>query len=306
MLQAAAVRLMPQLVAVHWIALLDILIAAVVLYGCVRLVRGTRASQMVLGLLLLVAAFYLARWAGLIAPHWRPSPLLTYLVLGVLVLFQPEIRQGLAQLGRNSLFARIARPSQPRDTYEDVVLAAHYLSTHGTGALMVLERKTGLRTYIESGITLDARISYDLLLAIFRPGSPLHDGAAIVQGHRIAAAACFLPLAMGPKLSAQMGTRHRAALGISEETDAVAVVVSEASGEISLALGGQLESNLTAELLRERLAEIFHAFSPLAAGETTSFEIAGATSAASAPVRDRAASAASSRQPREARKALKR
>jgi len=143
-----------------------------------------------------------------------------------------------------------------------LVLALSYFSQHRIGALVALEREVGLRTYIESGVPLDARLSYDLLLAIFRPESPLHDGAAVIQGDRVAAAACFLPLSLNPMISTQLGTRHRAAIGVTEESDAVVVLVSEQTGAIALAAGGTIELNLTPEQLTARLATLFARFRP--------------------------------------------
>jgi diadenylate cyclase len=148
------------------------------------------------------------------------------------------------------------------DVYDDIVLAANLFSQNQTGALIVIEREIGLRTYIESGVALDARLSYDLLATIFRPSAPLHDGAVIVQRDRVAAAACFLPLSMNPVLSIQLGTRHRAAIGITEETDAVAVIVSEETGTISLAVAGTIERDLTVERLRERLSNLLQRYAP--------------------------------------------
>jgi diadenylate cyclase len=151
------------------------------------------------------------------------------------------------------------------DSYDDIVLAANLFSQHQTGALIVIEREIGLRTYVESGVAMDARLSYDLLATIFRPSAPLHDGAVIIQKDRLAAAACFLPLSMNPVLSTQMGTRHRAGIGITEETDAIAVIVSEESGAISMAVGGKIERDLTVEQLRERLSsELRRYMSPVA------------------------------------------
>jgi diadenylate cyclase len=146
--------------------------------------------------------------------------------------------------------------------YDDIVLAANLFSQNQTGALIVIEREIGLRTYIESGVPLDARLSYDLLATLFRPSAPLHDGAVIVQHDRIAAAACFLPLSMNPVLSTQLGTRHRAGIGITEETDAVAVIVSEETGTISLAVKGDIERDLTVERLRERLTQLLRRYAP--------------------------------------------
>jgi diadenylate cyclase len=148
------------------------------------------------------------------------------------------------------------------DVYDDIVLAANLFSQNQTGALIVIEREIGLRTYIESGVSLDARLSYDLLATVFRPSAPLHDGAVIVQRDRIAAAACFLPLSMNPILSTQLGTRHRAAIGITEETDAVAVIISEETGIISLAVAGSIERELTVERLRERLSVLLRRYAP--------------------------------------------
>ena len=152
--------------------------------------------------------------------------------------------------------------SSSADVYDDIVLAANLFSQNQTGALIVIEREIGLRTYIESGVALDARLSYDLLATIFRPSAPLHDGAVIVQRDRIAAAACFLPLSMNPILSTQLGTRHRAAIGITEETDAVAVIISEETGAISLAVAGNIDRDLTVERLRERLTTLLRRYAP--------------------------------------------
>src|SRR5690606_5833289 len=165
--------------------------------------------------------------------------------------FQQEIRRALARFGRNPLLGLTSRPSA-RHASGDAALAATTLAARRTGALIVFERRQGLRNYIENGIALDAAVSFDLLLNIFTPDTPLHDGAVVIQGDRIAAAACFLPLTSNPELSTEIGSRHRAALGISEETDAVALVVSEESGEISIAVGGRLEQNLEPRALTAR------------------------------------------------------
>jgi diadenylate cyclase len=180
------------------------------------------------------------------------SHLLPYVVFALIVVFQSEIRHVLSDVGRRVSFLRGTAPGG--DSYDDIVLAANLFSQHQTGALIVIEREIGLRTYIESGVAMDAKLSYDLLATIFRPSAPLHDGAAIIQKDRLAAAACFLPLSMNPVLSTQMGTRHRAGIGITEETDAIAVIVSEETGAISMAVGGKIERDLTAEQLRERLS----------------------------------------------------
>jgi diadenylate cyclase len=233
-----------------WIAL-DILLVALLIYQVLVMIRGTRAVPMLVGLLVVAITFYLARIGELTTLNWVVSNVLPYLVFALIVVFQSEIRHVLADLGRRlTLFSGSSADS---DSYDDIVLAANLFSQHQTGALIVIEREIGLRTHIESGVPLDARLSYDLLATVFRPSAPLHDGAVIVQKDRIAAAACFLPLSMNPLLSTQLGTRHRAGIGITEETDAIAVICSEETGAISLAIGGKIERDLTVEQLRERL-----------------------------------------------------
>ncbi|HET9409097.1 MAG TPA: diadenylate cyclase CdaA [Candidatus Sulfotelmatobacter sp.] len=231
---------------------LDILLVAAIIYQVLHLIRGTRAAPMLAGLAVIAIAFYLARIGELTTLNWLMSRLLPYVVFALIVVFQAEIRHLLADVGRRLSFIRSSNGDG--DSYDDIVLAANLFSQHQTGALIVIEREIGLRTHIESGVPLDARLSYDLLATIFRPSAPLHDGAVIVQRDRIAAAACFLPLSMNPMLSTQLGTRHRAGIGITEETDAIAVIVSEETGAISLAIGGKIERELTVEQLRGRLS----------------------------------------------------
>jgi diadenylate cyclase len=234
-----------------WVAL-DILLVAVLIYQVLVMIRGTRAAPMLVGLAVVVVIFYLAQTEKLTTLNWVVSHVLPYIVFALIVVFQSEIRHVLADLGRRLSFLRGS--SVEGDSYDDIILAANLFSQHQTGALIVIEREIGLRTHIESGVPLDARLSYDLLATIFRPSAPLHDGAVIVQKDRIAAAACFLPLSMNPLLSTQLGTRHRAGIGITEETDAIAVICSEETGAISLAVGGQIERDLTVEQLRARLS----------------------------------------------------
>jgi len=231
---------------------LDILLVALIIYEVLVMIRGTRAAPMLAGLAAVAVAFYLARIGELITLNWLVSHLLPYVVFALIVVFQSEIRLMLSDVGRRVSFLRGS--TVEGDSYDDIVLAANLFSQHQTGALIVMEREIGLRTYIESGVAMDAKLSYDLLATIFRPSAPLHDGAVIIQKDRLAAAACFLPLSMNPILSTQLGTRHRAAIGITEETDAIAVIVSEETGAISMAVAGQIERDLTAEQLRERLS----------------------------------------------------
>jgi diadenylate cyclase len=215
---------------------------------------------MLVGVATLALAFYFARLGELRTLNWLLSTLLPYVVFALIVVFQSEIRHALANLGSRVSLMRSSR--SVADVYDDIVLAANLFSQNQTGALIVIEREIGLRTYIESGVALDARLSYDLLATVFRPSAPLHDGAVIVQRDRIAAAACFLPLSMNPVLSTQLGTRHRAAIGITEETDAVAVIISEETGSISIAVAGSIERDLTVERLRERLSALLRRYAP--------------------------------------------
>ena len=229
------------------VSIVDILLVAILIYQLLALIRGTRAAPMLVGLAVLALAFYFARLGELRTLNWLLSTLLPYVVFALIVVFQSEIRHALANLGTRIAFGRSSNSAG--DVYDDIVLAANLFAQNQTGALIVIEREIGLRTYIESGVPLDARLSYDLLATLFRPSAPLHDGAVIVQRDRIAAAACFLPLSMNPVLSTQMGTRHRAGIGVTEETDAVAVIVSEETGAISLAVKGNVERDLTVERL---------------------------------------------------------
>jgi diadenylate cyclase len=242
------------------IAIIDILLVAIIIYEFLALIKGTRAALMVVGVAALALAFYFTRLGELTTLNWLISRLLPYTVFALIVVFAGEIRQALARLGRRLTFNRAA--ASEADAYDDIVLAANLFCQNQTGALIIIEREIGLRTYIESGVPLDAHLSYDLLATIFRPSAPLHDGAVIVQKDRIAAAACFLPLSMNPVLSTQLGTRHRAGIGVTEETDAIAVIVSEETGVISLAVAGKIERDLTVEQLRERLGGLLHRYVP--------------------------------------------
>ncbi len=256
---------MPQ---VSVFSIIDILVVAIVIYEFLKLIKGTRAIPMLIAVVILATAFWIAHVEELKTVDWIITNILPYAIFALIVVFGAEIRHALARLGRR-LSAGRGGVFNGADSYEDIVLAANHLSQTVTGALIVIEREIGLRTFIESGVPLDANLSYDLLITIFRPSAPLHDGAVIVQKGRIAAAACFLPLSMNPVLSTQFGTRHRAAIGITEETDAVSVVVSEETGAISLAVGGAIERDVTVEYLRERLSEVLRRYVPAASLPTT-------------------------------------
>jgi diadenylate cyclase len=241
------------------VSIIDIVLVAAIIYELLALIKGTRAALMLVGVAVLVLAFYLSRLAQLATLNWLISTLLPYAVFALIVVFAPEIRLALTRLGRKLAFTRSPADA---DVYDDIVLAANLFCQNQTGALMVIEREIGLRTYIESGVPLDAHLSYDLLATIFRPSAPLHDGAVIIQKDRVAAAACFLPLSMNPVLSTQLGTRHRAGIGVTEESDAIAVIVSEETGSISLAVSGKIERDLSVDQLRDRLGHLLHRYVP--------------------------------------------
>ena len=242
------------------VSVIDILLVAIVIYELLALIRGTRAAYMLVGVAALGLAFYFSRAGELATLNWMIGALLPYAAFALIVVFAPEIRQALARLGRRLTLSQAL--ASAADAYDDIVLATNLFSQNQTGALIVIEREIGLRTYIESGVPLDAHLSYDLLATIFRPSAPLHDGAVIIQKDRIAAAACFLPLSMNPVLSTQLGTRHRAGIGVTEETDAIAVIVSEETGALSLAVAAKIERDLTVEQLRERLGELLRRYVP--------------------------------------------
>ena len=209
----------------NWIAVLDIVIAAFVIYQALVFIQGRRAMHMVVGVGLVVVFFYFSRWTRLDTVSWLLSTMLPYFVFLIIIVFQSEIRRALAHFGQSAFPSGLSRINRTEST-EEIILSVEKLSSTRTGALIVIERNIGLRSYIESGVALDAVLSYDLLVTIFNHDLPLHDGAVIIQNNRIAAAACFLPLTVKPRLSKDLGTRHRAALGITEETDAIAIVVS--------------------------------------------------------------------------------
>jgi len=254
MMLAAALPATP-LARLDFRAALDILIIAVLIYYLLKLLRGTRALQMLVAIALLIVFYKGAQWARLEMVEWLLTTLLPYVAIALIVLFQPEIRRALSRFGRNLSVMKFTS-HHPKAIYDDIVMAAEYFSHNRIGALMVVERQSGLPTYVESGIPLDAKLSYDLLVSIFRPGSPLHDGAVIIEGSRVAAAGCFLPLSLNPMISKQLGTRHRAAIGITEESDALVVLVSEETGSISVASAGAIETNLTPDDLSDRLSEM--------------------------------------------------
>ena len=241
---------------ITWWDALDILIVSILVYELLKLIRGTRAVQMAIGIAAIVGLFYLSTGLQLETLNWLIRNIIGYVVFAAIVLLQADIRRALVHLGRGRLFRRFEGRSTDEETVEELVVATTTLSSKKTGAIIVIERAIGLRNYIESGIPLDAKLTYDLLVSIFQPTSPLHDGAVILQGDRIAAAACFLPLTINPRLNRELGSRHRAAIGVTEENDAVAIVVSEETGKISVVADGDIEHDIDSERLRKRLESV--------------------------------------------------
>jgi diadenylate cyclase len=242
--------------ALAWTDVLDIALVSFLIYELLQLIRGTRAAQMALSGGFLLALYFVSRWLDLETVNWIIRNLATYMVFAIIVLFQADIRRAMAHFGRAPFVRYFGHDPHADELIEELVVATSALAARRIGAIIVLERQIGLRNYIEGGIPLDAMITYDLLASIFQHTSPLHDGAVIIQGNRIAAAACFLPLSVNPSVSRDLGTRHRAALGLTEENDAVAIVVSEERAAISIAIGGVLERNLSTDALRSRLREL--------------------------------------------------
>ena len=253
----------------------DIALVFVIVYGVLKLLRGTRAVPMAAGLCAIGALYLVALRQDLATLGFVLSYVPFYFGIAVIVLFQNEIRAALVTFGNRLrlVFVRTSTAAGAEDAYDEIVLAATTLASTKTGALVVLERSVGLKNFIDSGVGLGAALTYDLLVTIFNPATPLHDGAVIVRDHRIAAAACFLPLTLNPHLSKDLGTRHRAAIGITEDTDAIAVVVSEETGLISFVEAGRIKRGLDAVALRHLLTRAFDSPSALAGHERRSRRI---------------------------------
>jgi len=237
--------------------LVDIVLVFLLVYALLRLIRGTRAAPMAAGIAALALIYWMAARYDLATLEAILGLAPFYIGVAIIVLFQNEIRQALISFGNRFRMPFLAgrRGQFGEGVYDEIVLAATTLSSTKTGALIVVERGVNLRNVIEGGVKMDAELSYDLLVTIFNPATPLHDGAVVVRGHRAAAAACFLPLTLNPMLSKDLGTRHRAAIGITEDTDAVAVVVSEETGIISFVQGGQIRRGLDATRLRSAMLD---------------------------------------------------
>jgi diadenylate cyclase len=243
---------LPTLPKLTIISVIDIIAVATLIYQFVLMIRGRRSAHILTGLCTLVIVYLLAVWAHLELLRSVLAGLAPYSVFAVIVMFQSEIRRLLARIGRGRWLG-LGGQLERREVADEVLLALRQMSEAKTGALIVIERDMGLRTFIESGVALDALVSRDLLCSVFEPRGALHDGAVIIQGDRVTAAACFLPLTTNPVMLRRMGTRHRAAIGVTEETDSLAIVVSEESGQIGIASRGDLESDVSVERVRERL-----------------------------------------------------
>ena len=245
---------------VHQIWLLDILdifLVAVLFYRLLILVKGTRSAQMYVGLFVIVVVGLVAREFNLIAVSWIVDSLKTVWLIAFVILFQPELRHALASVGRTRYFRSFLRGDSFFGVLGEVVRAAETLAERRHGALIVIERNVGLRNFVETGTSLDAKVTAELLVTLFSPGSPLHDGAVIIHEDTIVAGSCILPLSTNPQLSLTLGTRHRAALGLSEESDAAVIVVSEQRGTVSVAFRGEMKQGLDEGQLRSELSRIF-------------------------------------------------
>lgn len=254
---------MPQINAIiSTISLLDIfdmVLVAFVLYKLYVMIKDTRALALLKGLIVMLIATVISKWLGLNVIYWLLQKTMTVVLVALPVVFQPELRRALEQLGRGGLFKKsvFLNEEEQENLLDELTKAVAVLAKNKIGALIVLERETGLNDYIETGITVDGLVSNEFLINIFIPNTPLHDGAVILRGNRIMAAGCLLPLTEDRSLKKELGTRHRAAIGLSEQTDAAVVVVSEETGIISLARAGRLVRDLDADVLKDKLRILF-------------------------------------------------
>lgn len=241
--------------------IIDIIIVSYVIYKMMMLVQGTRAVQLLKGIFVVLAAWALSIWFNLYTLQFLMNQIFTFGVLGLIVIFQPELRRALEQLGRGKLFTRLSveEEQEYRHDIGEVIKACNYLAKREIGALIVFERETGLNEFIESGTPLYSKISSELLINLFTPNTPLHDGAVIIRKNTLMAAGCYLPLSENPFISKELGTRHRAAIGMSEISDAISIIVSEETGKISLAMNGQIVRDIKEESL---IAKLFDELRP--------------------------------------------
>jgi uncharacterized protein (TIGR00159 family) len=241
----------------RWQDLLDIGIISFLIYRALNIVRGSRAMQMIIGLAVILVVYASSRALGLFTLNWVLDNFLASIILVIIVIFQSDIRRALTQVGTAPIFAAAERMVEPReDIIEEVVQAVMVMAPKHVGALIVFEREVGLNEYMEIGTRLDARVSRELLESVFLPHSPIHDGALVIQKGRVTAVRCLLPLSTNPRLRPSWGTRHRAALGVTEETDAVALVISEQEGTVTLVVSGKVTENVDGTKLRTTLREL--------------------------------------------------
>lgn len=237
--------------------IIDVGIVSYIIYKLFLLVRGTRAVQLLKGIFVLVATWALSTWFNLYTLKWLMNQMFTWGIITVVIIFQPELRRALEQLGRGNLFSRTSSLERNAlsEQLEEIIRAVQHMSKRRIGALIVFERKTGVTELIESGIQMESRITSELLINIFTPNTPLHDGAVIIRGNQIMAAGCYLPLSENPFISKELGTRHRAAIGVSEVSDALSVTVSEETGQVSLSINGMIVRDINEESLISKLFE---------------------------------------------------
>jgi len=240
----------------RWQDIVDIVLVSIILYRMLLLIKGTIAARMLVGFGFLLVALFLAKYLQFYTIDWLIQSFWSQLVIAVIVLFQPEIRRALAQMGESPLLQSFTSAEELR-SLDEIVKASIALANRKIGALIVIEREVSLKEYVEIGTSLDARVTKELLLSIFHPSSPIHDGAVVIKGNRVVAAGCFLPIRLGTGVSKAFGTRHRAGIAITEETDSVAIVVSEETGTVSMAIDGKLNSPLDMGTLRDVLTELF-------------------------------------------------
>jgi diadenylate cyclase len=241
---------------IRWQDICDIAFVSIIVYRILLIIKGTKAARMLAGVGILIIVSFFSRYFQFYTMDWLISSFWAQIVIILIILFQPEIRKALAKMGE-SPFLKGFSMAEELKSLEEIVRAAISLANRKIGALIVLEREVSLQEYVEIGTPLDAKVSKELLLSIFHPTSPMHDGAIVIRGNRVVSAGCFLPITLGTDISRSFGTRHRAGIGITEDTDAVAVIVSEENGAISLAIGGRLETHIDMGTLRDLLTDLF-------------------------------------------------